>query len=455
MPELAFTLNGQAVRAGPGTLLAACAALGAEVPTLCHDPRLAPASACRLCEVEVDGHERNPCACATPLEAGMVVRTHTDALESYRRGVLQMLARHYPPDAVEAMPQQPFHRWLRHYGVAAEGARDAALADATHPYIRVDLSQCIDCYRCVRICEEVQGRFVWKVEDRGARTRVVAEPGGTLLKSPCVSCGACVDACPTGALADAGFFDLGPAERWTRTTCPYCGTGCELAVGVKEDRIVASRPVMDAPVSRGHLCVKGRYGTAFVDAPDRVLKPMVRAGGRWREVSWDEALDAAADALLRIGNEHGADALGFLGSSRATNEEAYLVQKLARLAAGTNNVDCCARVCHAPSAAGLGQVFGTGAATNSFDDIERAALLLVVGSNATENHPIVGARIKQRALAGVPLIVIDPRRIELAEHARIHLAPRPGTNLPLLLALARVILDEGLEDRAFIESRTE
>ena len=226
-------------------------------------------------------------------------------------------------------------------------------------------------------------------------------------------------------------------------------------MGVKDGQILGARPSMDSPVSHGHLCVKGRYGTGFVDAPDRVLQPAVRRNGEWTQVSWDEALDEAAACIRRIRDNHGPDAIGFLGSSRATNEDSYLVQKLARIVVGTNNVDCCARVCHAPSAAGLGQVFGTGAATNSFEDIEKAALIMIVGANPTENHPIVGNRIKQRAIAGMPLIVIDPRRIELADHAMIHLSPRPGTNLPLLLAMAQVILEEGLEDSDFLEARTE
>ena len=276
-----------------------------------------------------------------------------------------------------------------------------------------------------------------------------------MLESSCVSCGACQDTCPTGAIEDVSLIEFGNPTDWTRTTCPYCGTGCELAVGVKDDRIVQVRPVLDSPVSKGHLCVKGRYGTGFVDAPDRVHRPMVRWHGEWMQVSWEDALEEAAASLHRVRDAYGPQALGVLGSARATNEESYLVQKLARVALGTNSVDCCARVCHGPSAAGLGLVFGTGAATNGFDDIEEASLLMIVGANPTENHPIVGARIKQRALAGIPLIVIDPRRTELARYARVHLALRPGTNLPLFLAMARVILVEGLENQAFIAQRTE
>ncbi len=436
------------------TLLDAARAAGLDIPTLCQDRRLDAASACRLCEVEVEGQERTLCACATPAADGMAVRTHTEALEAYRRGVLEMLARRYPADAPALLPEAPFHRLLARYGVEAKGERDPAKADASHPYLHVDMNQCIDCYRCVHICAELQGQFVWKVMDRGGRTRV--EPAaGTLQDSGCVSCGACADTCPTGAIVDKARLEFGPAKAWTRTVCPYCGTGCEMEVGTRDGRIVQVKPAMDSPVNRGHLCVKGRYGSGFVDAPDRVLHPMVRRGGVWRRASWDEALDEAAGLLRRVRDEHGGEAIGVLGSSRATNEEGFLAQKFARLVLGSGNVDCCARVCHGPSAAGLAAAVGTGAATNSFSDIERAASLMVVGANPTENHPIVGARIKQRALKGAPLVVIDPRRTELAKLATVHLALRPGTNLPLLLALAHVIVHEDLANDAFVEARTE
>ncbi len=448
-------LNDQPFDAAEGvSILDAALAAGLDIPRLCNDRRMDAASACRLCEVEVKGQERPLCACATPAAEGMEVRTHTPELEAYRRGVLEMLARNYPGDAPARIPEAPFHRLLARYGVTAQGQRDPAKADDTHPYLKVDLSQCIDCYRCVHICAEVQGQFVWKVLDRGGRTRVEAT-GGSLLQSECVACGACADTCPTGAIVDRSRVELGPAETWTRTVCPYCGTGCEMQVGVREDRIVAVKPALDAPVNQGHLCVKGRYGSGFVDAEDRILHPMVRRDGEWVRVSWDQALYEAAALLLRVKAEHGPGAIGVLGSSRATNEEGFLAQKLARLALGTGNVDCCARVCHAPSAAGLGLTLGTGAATNSFADIEQAASLLVFGANPTENHPIVGARLKQRALHGAPLIVVDPRRTELARMATVHLALRPGTNLPLLLAMAHVIVREGLEDRDFIAARTE
>jgi formate dehydrogenase major subunit len=444
-----FTLNGRPVEALEGaTVLQACRAAGIDVPTLCHDDRLKPASACRLCEVEVEGQERPLCACATPVTEGMAVHTHTPALEDFRRGVLQLLTEAHPG----AHPGSPFASLLDRYGVNDAGAVRTAWKEDHHPHLKVDLGACIDCFRCVRICHEVAGRDVWRAFDRGSGTRV-GVAGASLMEAGCVSCGACADTCPTGAITHRAPHDA--VDHWTRTICPYCGTGCELEVGVAKGRIVQIKASLDAHVNHGHLCVKGRYGSGFVDAHDRILHPMIRRSGRWVRVSWDEALDAAAELLTRTKREHGPAAIGVLGSSRGTNEEAFLTHKLARLALGTGNVDCCARVCHAPSAAGLGQIFGTGASTNGFDDVELAEALLVVGANPTENHPIVGDRIRQRARAGVPLIVIDPRRTDLAAEATVHLALRPGTNLPLLQAMAHVIIAEGLADQAFLAKRAD
>ena len=328
------------------------------------------------------------------------------------------------------------------------------MVDDSHPLIHVDLTQCISCWRCVRICEEVQGQFVWEIAGRGADS-IVAPVGGSLGDSPCVACGACVDTCPTGALEDRHLVGVERPVEWTRTICPYCGVGCEMMVGTRDGTIVTVEPALDAPVNRGHLCVKGRYGFGFVAATDRPTQPMIREGSAWRVVSWPQALDEAARQLTVARVATGPDSVGVLGSARATNEDNYLVQKLARAVLGTNNVDSCARVCHAPSATALRTMLGTGAATNSFDDIEVAATFLVCGANTTENHPIVGARIKQAKLRGARLIVIDPRRIELASYADIHLQPRPGTNVSLLNALAATIVEEHLCDEAFVAERVE
>jgi formate dehydrogenase major subunit len=455
MPRL--TIDAQPVDVADGcSILDAARAAGIEVPNLCADPRLEPSGACRLCVVRVDDAPRPVAACTTPVRGGMVVLTGSPELEAYRRTLLRLLARPYPASALRESTSEPFHQLLARYGLSGEtAARTAGAVDDSHPTIHVDLSRCISCWRCVRICEDVQGQFVWRIADRGASSRIVPDSGTTLADSSCVACGACVDTCPTGALEDRSVLELGAPQRWTRTTCPYCGVGCELNVGVRDGRITAATPALDAPVNRGHLCVKGRAGHGFVTAPDRVTSPMLRRGGDWVTASWDEAIDAVAATLHRILGEHGPQAVGVLGSARATNEDNYLVQRFARTVIGTNNVDCCARVCHAPSAAALKQIFGTGAATSSFDDIEQARTILVWGSNTTENHPVVGARIKQAARRGARLIVVDPRRIELCDQATLHLQPRPGTNLLLLHAMAYAVLDEGLADDAFLAARAE
>ncbi|HEX6622925.1 MAG TPA: formate dehydrogenase subunit alpha [Pyrinomonadaceae bacterium] len=437
------------------TILDAARAVGARVPTLCDDERLRPRGLCRLCLVEVKGRPHPCTACNTPLEEGMEVTTGGPRLERARRMILKILARDYPSDELHRLPDKRLHRYLREYGFEDEmcGVADVDLVDDSHPYIHVDMSRCIDCRRCARICEEVQGQFVWRVFNRGKAQRILPSSLKSLLESPCVSCGACSDTCPTGALADKSVLAFGEPNEWTKTTCPYCGTGCELNVGRRDGRIVQILPVFDAPVSRGHLCVKGRYAFDFVRSADRVTEPMIRRGGVWERVSWAEAVAFAAEGLRRVVERHGPDSVGVLGSARATNEENYLTQKFARVALGTNNVDCCARVCHTPTAAAMKLMLGTGAATNSFDDIERARAILVCGANPTESHPVVGARIKQAALRGAKLVVIDPRGIELARYAGQHLALRPGTNVPLLNAMAYTIIEEKLYDEEFMRER--
>ncbi|MBZ4374097.1 formate dehydrogenase subunit alpha [Corallococcus sp. AS-1-6] len=453
---LRVTIDGQPRECAPGTVLEALESLGISIPALCADARLTPVGACRTCIVEVRGCDHPVAACTTPLVEGMEVRTRSPQVEAQRRVLLRLLASQYPAEAVERHPDKPFHRALREYGLEDEvrGAPRPESLDDSHPYLHVDMSQCIHCYRCVRICDDVQGQFVWRVWNRGAATHILPD-GPDLRQSSCVSCGACVDSCPTGALEDRTLLDRGWPEAWTRTICSYCGVGCEMDVGTRDGRIVTVRPSREGPSNRGHLCSKGRYAFDFVTAPDRVTVPLLREAGGWRRASWDEALGFIAERLRRLRDAHGPDSVGMLGSARATNEENYLAQKLARVVLGTNNVDCCARVCHAPSAAGLKRMLGTGAATNSFEDVEHARTLLVAGSNTTECHPVVGARIKQAALRGAKLIVIDSRRTELARYADVHLRPRPGTDVPLLNALAQVIVTEGLCAPDFLRERVD
>ncbi|OGT55878.1 MAG: formate dehydrogenase subunit alpha [Gammaproteobacteria bacterium RIFCSPHIGHO2_12_FULL_63_22] len=442
------------------SVLQALQARGAAPPTLCHDPRLAPIGQCWSCAVEVAAGPgqafHNRTACHELLVEGCQIRSSSPALDAFRQNLFEQLADSASPADLARFPDKPLHRELLARGIASRAPdTEAARLDTSHPYIRVDMSRCIACQRCVRICDDLQGESVWHVFGRGDDLRIGTEGDLPLADSPCVGCGACVDTCPTAALTDASAWMKPAAARWTRTTCPYCGVGCELDIGVAGDRIVAARPFLAAPVNKGHLCVKGRYAHAYVDADDRATSPRLRRSDGWHDVEWDEAIGFAADGLRRIVAEHGPDAVGVLGSARATNEENYLVQKFARIAIGSNNVDCCARVCHTPSAAALKHMLGAGAATNSFDDIENAGCFLIAGANPLENHPVVGARIRQAVLHGAKLVVIDPRRTGLAEIADVHLALRPGTNLPLVNALAQVMLAEGLVDRDFIAQRVD
>jgi formate dehydrogenase major subunit len=450
-------INGEEYQFEDGiSVLDACRSMGIAVPTLCHDERLKPIGSCRMCLVELEGKSHPVAACNTLLTDGMSISTHTPALDNERRMILRMLAQDHPGEALEKSPQQPFYRQALQYGLSKSdfnGSSEPHLVDDSHPYIHVDMSKCITCYRCVRICEELQGQFVWQVLNRGHETRIVPDSGTTLGASSCVSCGACVDTCPSGALEDKSMLEQVKPTNWTRTTCPYCGIGCEMNVGTNQNRIVTIKPALDAPVNRGHLCVKGRYAFDFVHAADRITVPMIRNNDGWQSLSWDDAISLTATRLQQISKEHGPNSIGILGSARATNEENYLTQKFARAVIGTNNIDCCARVCHTPTAAAMKLMLGTGAATNAYNDIEKAQTILVCGANATSNHPIVGARIKQAALNGAKLIVIDPRQIELAHHATVHLRPKPGTNVPLLNALACTIVEERLVDYQFAAER--
>jgi formate dehydrogenase major subunit len=442
---------------GP-SVLEALRRLGHDIPTLCHDDRLRPHSVCRLCIVEIAGQPHPVPSCSTAIADGMTIHTHTPRIEADRNVALRLLARRHPPEALQAPGAHSFARYLRERSLEVDlaGATDPARIDDSHPYIHVDMSRCIDCFRCVRICDEVEGRSVWRVWNRGDEDEIHPDSGTTLLASSCVSCGACVSTCPTGALEDKTLLERGAPTARTRTTCPYCGVGCELDVRTRGDQIVQILPVLDAPVSKGHLCVKGRYAFEFVESSDRLTSPLLREGNAWRRVSWADAVAFVAERLRAIVDRHGPDAVGVLGSARSTNEENYVAQKFARVVLGTNNVDCCARVCHAPSARALSAMLGTGAATSSFDDIERARTLLVCGANATEAHPVIGARIRRQALAGANLIVVDPRRIELARvPGALHLNVRPGGNVPLLNAMAFVIADEGLVDDTFLRSRVD
>jgi len=450
------TINGKSVGVSNGTtILDAMRTIGLDVPTACHDPRLKPYGGCRVCAVQVKGMARPLTACNTPIADGMEIETHTPEIEGLRKTLLRLLVKDYPAEAVKKYPDKSFHRILRQYGVDREctGISNAALVDDSHAYINVDMSQCIKCYRCVRICDEVQGQFVWQAWERGGETQVKPATGKNFKESECVSCGACVDTCPTGALEDKTLIERGVPTEWTKTICSYCGTGCEVNVGTRDNMITTIRPALEGPSNHGHTCVKGRYAFDYVYAKDRVTSPMIKRNGSWKNVSWDEVIQYISTHFKDAIAKHGPDSIGVLSSARGTNEENYVAQKFARVVLGTNNIDCCARVCHSPTAAAMKMTLGTGAATNSLDDIAKARTIMVCGANPTEGHPVTGARIKQAALKGANLIIIDPRDIELSQFADLQIQLKPGTNVLVFNAMAAVIIEEGLTDETFVRER--
>lgn len=426
-----------------GTILDACRRAGADVPAFCSDDRLPSGGHCRACLVEAGG--RLTAACCTPARDDLDILTDSERLRAYRRDLGELML-------AEATPHGDVGQTLSQWGCAGtryDRAPEEAAKESRHPYLRIDLSACIRCQKCVRACSDIQGQFVYAMSGRGASTRL-GWGGGTLQDAGCVSCGACVAECPSGAITDIDRQRLPQHPlRTVRTTCSYCGVGCQLAVRADDTRVFAIDGA-ESPVNRRHLCVKGRYAHGFLRHPDRLTTPLIRRGDHFEPATWEEALALIA---RRFG-EHRGHVAG-LSSSRCTNEENYLVQKWIRTCFDSNDVDCCARVCHGPTAAGMRRVLGTGAATNSLKDIEAASLILCVGSNTTEAHPVTGARIKQAVLGGCQLVVIDPRRTELAAMADVHLAVRPGQNVPLLNSLAAVIVDELLFDEQFVATRTQ
>ncbi len=431
------------------TVLDACRTAGAHVPTLCHDARVEPRGHCRACLVDVDG--RLVPACTTPAHDGQRIATDTPALAAYRRDLCElMLAESAPRGAAAALCAATGADGTRYPPRARDGR-----ADDSHPYLRFDLEACIKCRLCVQVCEDVQGQFVYAFAGRGEGAHLSWGDGVRFADTDCVACGACASACPSGAIDDVDRRRATSTAglRTVRTTCGYCGVGCQLDVRTDGTDVVQIDGTRAASVNAGHLCVKGRYAHRFVGHPDRLTTPLVRRGGR-RDAplvpaGWDEALDLVARKM----DEHRGK-VAALSSSRCTNEENYLLQKWLRAGLATHNVDCCARVCHGPTAAGMRRVLGTGAATNSLADIAHADVILVSGSNATVGHPVTGARIKQAVLRGARLIVIDPRRTELAAIADAHLQLRPGSNVALLNSLACALFDLALENRAFLAART-
>ena len=470
-------IDGREVTVPEGTsLMRAAMEGGVQVPRLCATDSLEPFGSCRLCLVQVEGRKGFPASCTTPAESGMKVRTQSPQLQELRRGVMELYISDHPLDCLTCsangdceLQDMAGTVGLREVRYGFEGANHfkgeaRAEVDASNPYFSYDPSKCIVCNRCVRACEETQGTFALTISGRGFGSRVTAGQGRSFMDSDCVSCGACVQACPTATLQEKTVIELGQAGHSATTTCAYCGVGCGFKAEMKGEQVVRMVPWKDGQANEGHACVKGRFAWGYATHQDRITRPMVRAKitDPWREVSWEEAIAHTASEFRRIQARHGKDSVGGITSSRCTNEEAYLVQKLVRTAFGNNNVDTCARVCHSPTGYGLGQTYGTSAGTQTFKSIEHTDVVMVIGANPTAAHPVFGSRMKKRLRgdgrrAGARLIVIDPREIELVKSPHIradyHLQLRPGTNVALITALAHVIATEGWLAEDYIDQR--
>ncbi|KAA0920376.1 formate dehydrogenase subunit alpha [Aquicoccus porphyridii] len=479
-----LTIDGFDVTVPEGTsVMRAAAEAGISVPKLCATDSVEAFGSCRLCVVEIEGRRGTPSSCTTPVAPGMVVHTGSSKVRKIRRGVMELYISDHPLDCLtcsangdcelQDMAGAVGLRDVRY--TAPEGApldnhfeaRDTSgenhrylPKDDSNPYFTYDPSKCIVCSRCVRACEEVQGTFALTIEGRGFDSRVSAgNIFDDFLSSDCVSCGACVQACPTATLQEKSVIELGTPERSVVTTCAYCGVGCSFKAEMQGDTLVRMVPWKQGKANRGHSCVKGRFAYGYAHHQDRILNPMIRdrITDPWREVSWDEALSFAATRLRALQEKHGQKSIGVITSSRCTNEETYLVQKLTRAVFMNNNTDTCARVCHSPTGYGLGQTFGTSAGTQDFDSVEKTDVVIVIGANPTDGHPVFASRLKKRLRAGAKLIVIDPRRIDLVKSAHVeaahHLPLRPGTNVAVVTALAHVIVTEKLYDEEFIRTR--
>ena len=463
-------VDGHAVTVPEGTsIMRASMEAGIKIPKLCATDTLNSFGSCRMCLVEIEGRNGTPASCTTPVAPGMKVHTSSDNVRRLRRGVMELYISDHPLDCLTCsangnceLQDTAGEVGLREVRYGQNGANHLdAPTDGSNPYFDFDASKCIVCSRCVRACEEVQGTFALTVEGRGFASKIAAGMNEPFLTSECVSCGACVQACPTATLMEKSVVELGQPEHSVVTTCAYCGVGCSFKAEMRGDQVVRMVPWKDGKANHGHSCVKGRFAWGYASHPDRILKPMIRdkITDPWQEVSWDAAIARVASEFKRIQAKAGVDSIGVITSSRCTNEETYLVQKLARAAFGNNNTDTCARVCHSPTGYGLGKTFGTSAGTQNFDSVEQADVIVVIGANPTDGHPVFASRMKKRLREGAKLIVIDPRRIDMVRmphvEASYHLPLRPGTNVAVMTSLAHVIVTENLVDEDFVRERCE
>jgi formate dehydrogenase major subunit len=450
----------------------AAALAGVKVPKLCATDSLKAFGSCRLCLCEIDGRKGYPASCTTTVAPNMKVRTESPKLSQLRRSVMELYLSDYPierqPSDVEARTE--LHHMADRLGVHstpyANGVRHQGQAkDESNPYFTFDPNACIVCSRCVRACDEIQGTYALTIQGRGFGSKVAASQNEPFLESECVSCGACVEACPTTALTEKSVIGLGAPERAVKTTCAYCGVGCSFQAELRgegvDTEVVRMVPDRDGGANHGHACIKGRFAWGYATHPDRQLKPMIRKSIRdnWREVSWQEAIGYAASEFKRIQAKYGRDSVGGITSSRCTNEETFLVQKLVRAGFGNNNVDTCARVCHSPTGYGLRNTLGESAGTQAFDSVMKADAIMIIGANPTDGHPVFASQMKRRLRQGAKLIIADPRETGLVRSAHVeadeHLQLKPGTNVALMNALAHVVVTEGLTREAYIAERCE
>lgn len=436
------------------------------IPTLCDAPHLKPFGACRVCSVDValsqGGPSKVQASCHTPVMANSWIYTDSDRIKKLRRNIIELVLTDHPLDCLTCEVNNNCELQTVAARVGIRSVRYPAgknhldrTKDLSHPYMTSDFSKCINCARCVRACDEVQGKLVLSMAGRGFESHIIKGFETSFLDSDCVSCGACAQACPTSAISDVFESKSVAFDQKVRTICTYCGVGCNLEVAVADGKVKSIQAPFDAEVNRGHTCLKGRYAFSFYNHADRLRTPLIRRNGELEPATWEEAYQFIAEKLTQIKAQNGPDAIAGISSARCTNEENYLMQKFIRAVIGANNIDCCARVCHSPTAFGMQRAFGTGAATNSIDDLKHTDCIMVIGANPTDAHPVTGVKLKQHAMKGKTTIVIDPRRTELARYATYHLALRPGTNVALLNMMLYFIISEGLEDRQFIEHRTE